>query len=321
MSKRTLRLIGFTLLIIAGLTLLYGIVGYYAWQAGERARTRLEEEQRIAQIGRQKELVATNLAEGNVRLASKRLEWLQANAPDDTAVSSFVATVSYLQQPTATPEGLTPTPTITMTPVITTSAEPLPTPDPSLLDEQIATLETMLESKQWEESIKTIIAFQLKYPNYQRRKTDELLFTAYTEAGFAASNAKKLALGISYFDQAAKLGALPDPAISQRYYSKQYLSALSYSNLRWDVALPIWEELCYYAPLFHDPCSLLHESLLSYGAQLVAVGNYCPALALYQKAQAWQEEEAISKKISELEWKCASGTPTRPATRVPTATP
>ena len=168
----------------------------------------------------------------------------------------------------------------------------------------------MIESKRWEDAIRELVAFQIDYPNYERFRTNSMLFDAYIGAGFYFTNGNRISLGINYFEQAEKLGTLPENALGQLYYSRTYLTGVSYFGINWATAVNTLGEVCSIVPNFHDACELLVEARIGYGDQLSATGDNCGAMFQYAQALRTFNDSELRQKWNTVKFNCENPTPT-----------
>ncbi len=323
-SRTWLRYSGYALLAAALLIIFYAIIAALAWRSGQATRTEQAQANLVTEISRQLELAHEDIDAGNIALAERRLEELQGWSPDDPDVLSLAATIgamsaSPLPTPlvivagdgtttTATP--ITPTPSDTPTLLPPVATQPNRTPQPAALETRLNTLETMVTNEQWEDAIRELVAFQIDYPNYERFRTNSLLFEAYLGAGFFFTNGNRVTLGINYFEQAEKLGTLPENAISQLYYSRTYLTGVSYFGINWEVSVNALNEICTTLPGFHDACDLLVEARIGYGDQLAAANEPCSAQFQYAQALRTFNSSDLREKWNTAKWDCENPSPT-----------
>ena len=323
-SRTWLRISGYILLGVALLIIFYAIIVALAWRSGQVARAEQGQATVIADMARQLELAQENVRDGNIALAERRLQELQAFSPADPEVVALAATIDALNvAPLPTPRfvisenGVTPSPTpVTPTPTATptllppVATQPNRTPQPAALEERLAELEGMVAEERWEDASRELIAFQIDYPNYERFRTDSLLFEAYLGAGFFYTNGNRISLGISYYEQAEKLGTLPEEAISQLYYARRYLVGVSYFGIDWGTSVSALGEICNTVPGYQDACELLVEARIGYGDQLAALEENCDAMTQYALALRSVNDADVRQRWNTVKWKCENPTPT-----------
>lgn len=319
-----MRYSGYFLLGLALLIIFYAIIAAVAWRSGQAARVAQAEAGLVTQISRQLELAHQDIAAGNHALAERRLEELQGWSPDNPEVIALAATIDALavvplptppliisdNGTTATPTPVTPTPTDTPTLLPPVATQPNRTPQPAALEARLNQLEAMVADEQWEDAIRELVAFQIDYPNYERFRTNSLLFEAYLGAGFYYTNGNRVTLGISYFEQAEKLGSLPENALSQLYYARTYLTGVSYFGIDWGTSISAFNEICNTLPGFQDACELLVEARIGYGDQLSDTGAHCDAMSQYAQALRSVNDNDVREKWDTAKFWCENPTPT-----------
>ncbi len=333
MLKNILRYSGYLMLITAFLILFFATIIFVAYrqgtnQANAEATTVFERD-----TSRQLELVQTNIAEGNLEYAAERLDWLQQRIPDDETFINLQASVTALSVTPMLPQVTRslPTPQIvsiggiathTPTPVTTSQLTPSPTsvrrqateptsiPTPENIHATLRKVENAIDDSKWEDAISELISFQLAHPDYERFYTDSLLFSAYVGAGFQYTNSNRVTIGINYFEEAEKLGELPEDAVSQLYFSRSFLTARAYYGINWPLSIQRLSEICTLAPLFQDSCDLLFNAYVAYGDQLAEADQSCPAIEQYQLALRHGRSPNLADKIKQADWKCENATPT-----------
>lgn len=323
-SRTWLRYSGYFLLGAALLIIFYAIIAAVAWRSGQAERTEQAQANLVTNISRQLELAHQDVIAGNIALAERRLEELQRWSPDDPEVIALAATIDAIAAtPLPTPRviisdnGVTITPTpITTTPTATppllppVATQENRTPQPAALEARLNTLQAMVDNEQWEDAIRELVAFQIDYPNYERFRTNSLLFDAYIGAGFHYTNGNRVTLGINYFEQAQKLGTLQEQALSQLYYSRTYLTGVSYFGIDWGRSVSALGEICMTLPGFQDACELLVEARVGYGDQLTIAEDHCGAMFQYAQALRSITNTDLRDKWSVAKQQCENPVPT-----------
>lgn len=296
--RRVLQIIGIIFICLAALGLLYGGVAYVAWQSGQALRQEQMQAQAVAELERQMELAEEDVRAGNYPLALRRLDWILAQQPDYPNAQTL-----YTQADTALNFHPTATPTITptATPTIT------PTPEPI---KELSELEQLVENQQWAEALTAITTFQRLNPNYQRQKTNELLFTTYIGYGEELLYGEQIELGLFYFGQASRLGELPQEVRDQQFWAELYLQGVAYYGVNWAVAVAYFSDLCLVAPFFHDACDKLYEAHVAYGDQWAEMQEWCPAAVYYGEALDQNFSRDLATKRTQAAENCLQATPT-----------
>jgi hypothetical protein len=201
------------------------------------------------------------------------------------------------------------TPTPMLREISTPAAEGTSSTDPGPAA-ALADLELIMDLEEWEQAVTAITAFQTQYPDYQRQRTDSLLYDAYLNLGQLLVMGSQVELGLFYFDQAEKLGDLPIEAEDQRTWADLYLLGISYYGVDWGTAIFYFRGLCAAAPFYQDACVKLHEVLIAYADQYVLDLDYCPAEALYSEANQLSSDTALIEKLQTARDQCLEATPT-----------
>ena len=303
-----LRVVGIVLVAVALLAAFYGAVAYAAWQRGqvlrsEKARTQLQEE-----MVRQMTLARGDIEAGNFALAERRLEWVlqrDSNYPGARTLYEQ-AQARSAQLLTPQPPAVTPTPPPTPMPT-PTAAEPEGLLDPG---QEFARLQLMVENEEWERAVTAVAAFQSQFPNYERPRTDRMLYEANIGYGLRLLRTPQVELGLFYLGQAERLGDLPQEAADQQFWGELYLLAIGFYGVDWGAAAFYFRDLCRAAPFFQNACDRLYQALLSHGDSYAALEDWCPAVERYREAQQERPSTAVREKLDEAFINCQNATPT-----------
>jgi len=301
-DRRVLRVLGYLFIGLAVLIAIYGTIFFVAWDRGQVQRAQEEQTALDSELEKQMNLAGEEAAAGNYDLALRRLEWIlerDSNYPGASVLMEQV--LSNVNKPA------TPTPMLRETP--TPSVEGTPSTD-SGPAEVFAALEQIMDQEEWEQAITAITAFQSQYPDYQRQRTDSLLYDAYLNRGQLLVMGDQVELGLFYFDQAEKLGDLPMEAEDQRTWADLYLLGISYYGVDWGTAIFYFRGLCAAAPFYQDACVKLHEVLIAYADQYTLNLDYCPAEALYSEANQLSSDTELIEKLRTARDQCLEATPT-----------
>ncbi len=338
--RKGLRIIGLVLIVAAILAAYFGFVVMMGVRSGESERAERQIATVNADVVINYTLAQDSLEAENYVLAERAIERVMTEIPYATAgdvsredvdilyaeivgrqasIPMPTATVELLpppeatatRRPTRTPrpgtDDRTPEPaTKTPQPTLEPTTEPTKTVDEEELNEEIAAAETLLENSKYESAVEALIAFQLVNPNYERYRTDSLLFDAYIGVGFQLTSGNEVSRGVNYLELAQRLGTLPASADAQLQSSKLYLQGLAYRGIRWPVSIANFSSLCGYAPGFHDPCGLLYDAYVAYGRQLAESGSPCLAIEQYQLAYAQSATAALNQPLAQAEADCTA---------------
>ncbi len=302
--RLAVRILGLVMIITAVLIVWYAVVVYIGYQQGQ---TLLKEKQintLTNQINTQLDLARQNINDNQYNLARTRLNWVLEHAPNNQDASDLLTEIDTRQNIKPTAEIAA---TATATPI------PLPTPTPGLIgdpDEELDRIQRVIQTENWEEVIKGLLAFQRQYPSHERATTDQLLYDAYVARGLEIVEGEQVELGLAYFAEAEKLGDLPQEALDYQLWAELYMAGIAYYGVNWDIAAFNFRELCLSAPFFQDSCSLLQQSLINLGDQFAFGLDWCPAEIYYQEAVSYGADSILNDKLGQARTNCAAATPT-----------
>lgn len=305
-QSRTLRILGIVLIVVALLIAMYSVVAYVALESGRNMRAERLREEQAAELSIQLTHAHEDIGAGNFSLASRRLEWILAQDPDNTEARALLDDAQEALTGTRGPSELSGD-EATATPEITPLAAGA---GDEAAAAELQRLETMVDAEDWEQAITALISFQYNYPDYERRMTDELLHESYTAQGVDLLYGDQVELGLFYLEQAQRLGDLSQEVRDQKEWAELYLAGMGYFGVSWDVSLFYFRDLCLAAPFFHDACDKLYEALVAYGDQYAAQREWCPAEGLYNEAYNHDDSDALLTKLQNARQRCQEATPT-----------
>jgi len=304
--------------MVALLLGLYTLAAYLGWQSGEELRAERVTRERRQQLETQVARAEEEIEGGNVRLALRRLEWVLEQDPNYSGARALYseAQVALGEVPTApTDDEETPSPAASPTTTRVAESEEGEVRTPA---ESLRRLETLIEEEAWQEAVAAIVAFQNQYPEYDRRRSDALLFEAYIGRGVELLYTDRVELGIFYLSQAQELGDLPAEVQDQRQWAELYLAGIAYFGVNWDVAISNFRDLCLAAPFYQDSCVHLREALVAKGDQYAVQREWCPAESYYREAYRLEESVDLAQKLDEARLACLDATPTLTTPITPT---
>jgi len=301
-GRRILGILGIVLIVLAILVATYSLVVYSAWQQAEEDR--IEEERRAfsTELENQLSLAREDINASNLELALRRLDWiLDLNPGHEGAVELRAVVQSSLLQ--------------RVTPEVTATGSPIPTPSTSLEDASdpvlfFSELKKLYQNEQWLSAATDLASFQIQFPNFNRRETDQMLFDASINLGLELLQGDQIELGLYYFSQAEKLGNLPEAADAFRTWAELYLLGIGYFGVDWGQAIYYFRGLCTAAPYYQDSCIRLYESLVAYGDIFGATMEWCPAEELYFEAILYDANDVLNQKLDDARTNCLEATPT-----------
>ncbi|HSH03268.1 MAG TPA: hypothetical protein VLL52_12170 [Anaerolineae bacterium] len=318
--QKLARGLGLTLIGTAMLIIFWLGVAYLGWQAGQAERQAAFEANLVNEVAHQIELVTADIEGHRYALALRRLEWVEGQAVGGTEVVALRATaqtgLEMLLTPTATPLPPTATPIPpTATPVPPTA---IVTPDPT---GDFETLVEDLETLKGEEKIEAIVAFQVKYPSYQRLQTERFLYAAYIDYAKVLMQGDNVELGLAYIALAEELGELEEEIKDLQGHGELYVQGRVFYKVNWGAATAYFRDLCFVAPYFHDSCSLLVEALVAHGDLFAESLDWCPAEKRYLEAREYDISSVSREKLTAASEACLEATPTPTVTPTPEFTP
>lgn len=297
------RLIGLMMIIISVALATYLVVAYFAYETGRSEAAQQAATSRVESINRQIELAEQELAEGNYNIALRRLEYVLAEDGSNDRAQTLLQQATAMKDAAELPQ---PTPE----PVDVSDAPDESASDPSSAPlPELQAIRRLAAGEQWEEVLPRLIAFQREHPDYERPKTDQLIYDAYIKLGLNYINTEKVELALNYFAQAEKLGNLPQEVLDYRLWADLYLRGIAYFGVNYDIAAGYFRDLCAAAPFYQSACTRLHEALIGYGDQLAFSQDWCPAESVYWEAWQQRATEALNDKLAQAREGCAAATP------------
>lgn len=314
-GSRFLRILLVGALVLACMLAVYGLTLYLGIQSGREAQTELTVIEQAAEVDRQMDIAQADILRGNYQLAMRRLDWVLDQDPENEDAQQL-----HQEAETALSTGRNPAGESTTTPEASRPSLAKPTTIPadseSVSNEnsdagmELGRLQELANEEVWSELIPALLAFQRTYPSFQRRQTDELLFTAYTTYGVDLLYTDNVELGLYYLRRAEQLGELPQEVADQKLWAELYLGGISYYEVEWETSILFFRELCPAAPFFQNACERLVTALMALADQNVARGEWCPAEPLYAEAFQRDDRPEIANKLALARQGCAGATPT-----------
>lgn len=305
-SRKTMRLAGLLLIVLAVLLGWYLLVGFLGWQSGQSAMIEEREAELAAQIVRQTELARENIDQGSYNLAIRRLDYVLGLDSENGEALGLRGQAQAALDNLNTPQ---PSTAVTATP----TPMPEPSPTPGLIsnpETELQRIRRLVANQDWEKVLPALVAFQRQFPDIERRETDTLLYEAYVEYGLSLLEGERVELGLYYLDQAALLGDLSQEVLDYRLWAELYLQGIAFYNVNWDVATYYFRELCLSAPFYQSACQRLQESLASFADQYAVALDWCPAQELYQEALVHGRSQSLVEKLNDAAEACLLATPT-----------
>ena len=187
-----------------------------------------------------------------------------------------------------------------------------PTPTTSLRDalkDVFDAARQAYDQQDWAGAISRLTQIRRLDPTFEAQAIEDLLFKASYTYGLQLLNTDRLEEGVFYLEQAAALRPLDANAVQQAELAKQYLTAIGYWNVNWDVAIQRFGDLATVAPNYKDAFARYVNAHILYADSYVAHGDYCPAPPLYQQAIALRPDSNVQFKLDDASAKCLTATP------------
>jgi hypothetical protein len=260
-------------------------------------------------------LALEDIEGGRYDLARQRLEYIYYQNPDFLDVQAQLVQVLFVMSGTVQP----------------TAAQPLaatvtPTQDPRPKEELFGAAQALFVAQDWTAAIDTLLALRKTDVSYRTADVDGMLFASLRNRGVI--NITQLGLfepGLYDFSLAEAFGPLDGQALQYREWARLYL----YGNAFW-LAYP-QDAACYYgqlvgmAPDLRDSNGLsafyrYRQSLVHWGDQLAAEGNWCDAVEKYDQAQAARNDADLQPTAQYAMMECVGPSDTPTNTPAATAT-
>lgn len=313
-KKRPLTLwLGIGLIGFALLAFFYGSLAWFGFRAGDAEKAQKIAAETESTLLRQLELAEQNLAEGNLTLSQRRLDYiLSVDGGNSSALalrdklnqtSNLLLTPSPSPIPTALP---TATPTLTPTPLP-------PTPDPA---EAIATreaawnkLQADLETLDADGQIEQLEIFRAQYPGMHNRESSQQLYDLYLSRGVDLMRGNAVERGILLLTKARGLGDLPDEVEGEIFWAEEYAAGISYFAVNWDLYISYFRPLCQFVPGYQDSCGKLTEGLAAAASDAFSAGDWCSAARFYTELSlidpnAQLSDGVLAERVSQTTTSC-----------------
>jgi hypothetical protein len=241
-SRKWLRGLGVLMLVLAGLSAWYLLVFYLGWQSGQTILAEKRETSAIEQLERQLALAREDVEHGSYALALRRLEWVLERRPDDSEAQALHQRANVELAALLTPEPVA-TVTAAPTPRPSPTSTPLPVADPNA---ELQRIRDLVAAENWEEAAPALIAFQWQFPSLERQASNQMLYDAYIGLGLQLLQGEQVELGLSYLDEAERLGDLPDLVTDYRIWAELYLQGIAFYDVNWGAAtttsaISVWQ--------------------------------------------------------------------------------
>ncbi len=303
--------------LVVLVALLSGVVGVLA---GYRDGVRLAESAvptpGVDPVYEQYKLGLQDYQNGRYELARQRLEYVVALRPDAYPQAWDYLTRSLMAlNATATFTPAPPTLTPTAIPTLT------PTRDLSGAQSIFQRAQMLMSQGDWDGAIVALLALRDEDLYYRVVEVDDMLYTALRQRGEQRILSQgDLEGGIYDLSLAEKFGPLDYNATVYRDWARLYLTALGFWEAYPEQAVYYFGQVAAAVPGLRDGSGLTaawryHWSLIHYGNQLAAEGEWCAARTQYEQALAYNNNPDVEPTATYVAYQCA------PPTAVPSATP
>ncbi|WP_376792675.1 hypothetical protein [Thermoflexus sp.] len=194
------------------------------------------------------------------------------------------------------------------------AARPTPTPIPPavLLEEVFQAAREAYTEGDLPRAIELLLQIRNRDATFRSGEVASMLRDAALRYGMRLLEGEedRLAEGLFYLDQAARLGPLPPEASAAYRLASLYLAARDYWGVNWPEAIRRFQEAYSLDPGYRDTARRLFQAHVAYGDLLAAQGESCPAEAQYQAALRLFTDPQVQTKASEMGTLCLQATPT-----------
>ena len=166
------------------------------------------------------------------------------------------------------------------------------------------------EAGRWEDAVAELTQLRVFDPTHRREEVEDMLFTSLYNAGLASLEEDRFEEGIFYLDQAVALRPLDEEALAQRSLAIQYMTALGYWGVDWEVCIARFGQLVATAPNYKDVFQRLYRAHVTYGNAWYDQGEMCPAEEQYTLALQLLTDPTVEEKRAEAVEICLVATPT-----------
>lgn len=257
---------------------------YYGVYVGERDR----QDRRATVIAEHYEAGITALNEGRSERAAAEFEYVLGLDEDNALAQQGLSEARIRLQ-------VKPTPTLE-------AAQ-------SVAEQLLEQAQTSYEQEDWVSTARTLTQLRGLDAAYQQTAVEDMLFDSLRQAGQKYLDQDVLEIGISYLDQAIALRPLEADVIAQRNLAAQYLNALNYWGVDWDLCIAKFKDLTATAPDYKDVTQRLYRAYIEYGDVFVSQGEMCPAEVQFAQALRMYVEPTLESKRASAAEACLTATP------------
>lgn len=194
------------------------------------------------------------------------------------------------------------------------AARPTPTPIPPsvILEEAFQAAHQAYAEGDLPRAVELLLQIRNRDPAFRTQEVTAMLRDAALRHGMRllAAEEDRLAEGLFYLDQAARLGPLPAEAATAYRLASMYLAARDAWGVNWPETIRRFREIYALDPGYRDTARRLFQAHVAYGDLLAAQGESCPAEAQYQAALRLFADPEVQAKAQEASTRCLQATPT-----------
>lgn len=179
-----------------------------------------------------------------------------------------------------------------------------------VLDDLYRQARVYYDNGDWERAASVLTQLRVLDPDYATQEVEEMLFTSFYRAGLKCLEEDRVEEGIFYLDQAEQLRPLDEAATLQRDLAVQYMTALGYWGVDWELCIEHFEQLYARAPSYKDVFNRLYEAHVQYADAWYNMGEMCPAELEYARALRLKDDLDVELKRADANRICLVATPT-----------
>jgi len=255
-----------SVVILGGVWIVGAAVSGYRAAQDEVARIRSE--QNALSLQEQFDLGLKDLLEARYELARQRFDYLLSVDPNYPGAAEFRdQALLALAVPASSP---TPSPV---------PASPTPTLDVSSLDGLFTQAQVRFSQSDWSGTLVALLELRKRDASFRTADVNTLMASSLRNRGVEKIMNGHYEPGIYDLTLAERFGPLDNQATSWRNSAIFYLQANSYFGLDFALAVQLFSQLC--GAGAWDSCPKFARSAQSYGDQLYAQGQFCPAATQY----------------------------------------
>jgi outer membrane protein assembly factor BamD (BamD/ComL family) len=191
------------------------------------------------------------------------------------------------------------------------AVKPTPTSEAvqSLTEQLLEQAQASYAAQDWIATAHTLTQLRALDLEYAQEEVEDMLFTSLYNAGTQYLDEDSLEVGISYLDQAIALRPLDAEAANHRNIAAQYLDALIYWGVDWDLCIERFEALVAFNPQYKDVTERLYQAYLTYADHLAENGEMCPAEIQYTYALRMYVDANVDARRATAAQTCLAATP------------